>query len=78
MTKMAAMPISGKSTLKIFFPENTGLILMKLYMKHQKPKPFMFCSNNDPDLFHGKVKFFNLVLNGKGDNDGFFENYCIM
>ena len=78
MTKMAAMPISGKNTLKIFFPGTTWLILMKLCMKHQRPKPFIFFSNNDPDLFHGQVKFFNLVLNGKGDNDGFFGHYCIM
>ena len=33
MTKMAAMPIYGKNTLKIFFPGTTGLILMKLGMK---------------------------------------------
>ena len=31
MTKMAAMPIYGKKTLKIFFPGSTGQILMKLY-----------------------------------------------
>ena len=48
MTKMAAMPISGKNTLKIYFPGITGLILMKLCMKHQRPKPFIFCSNYDP------------------------------
>ena len=43
MTKMAAMPISGKNknTLKIFFPGITGLILMRLCMKHQRPKPFI-------------------------------------
>ena len=40
MTKMAAMPIYGK-TLKNFFLGTTGLILMKLCMKHQKPKPFI-------------------------------------
>ena len=50
MTKMAAMPISGKKPLKIFFPGTTGLILMKLCMKHQRPKPFIFCSNYDPGL----------------------------
>ena len=32
MTKMAAMPIYGKKTLKIFFPATTGPILMKLCM----------------------------------------------
>ena len=50
MTKMAAMPIYGKNTLKIFSPGTTGLILMKLCMKHQRPKPFIFCSNYDPRL----------------------------
>ena len=44
MTKIAAMPISGKNTLKIFFPGTTGLILMKLCMKLQRPKTFIFCS----------------------------------
>ena len=38
--KMAAMPIYGKNTLKIFVLGTTGPILMKLSMKHQKPKPF--------------------------------------
>ena len=50
MTKMTAMPIYSKNTLKIFFPGTTGLILMKLCMKHQRPKPFIFCSNYDPGL----------------------------
>ena len=50
MTKMAAMPIYGKYTLNIFFPETTGMILMKLCMKNQRPKPFIFCSNYDPWL----------------------------
>ena len=47
MTKMAAMLIYGKNTLKIFFPGTTGLILMKLCMKLQRPKPFTFNSNYD-------------------------------
>ena len=42
MTKMAAMLIYGKNTLKIFFPGTSGLILMKLCMKYQRPKPFIF------------------------------------
>ena len=50
MTKMAPIPIYGKNTLKIFFPGTTGLSLMKLSMKHQRPKPFIFCSNYDPGL----------------------------
>ena len=48
--KIAAMPIYGKNTLKIFFPGTTGLILMKLCMKQQRPKPLIFCSNYDPGL----------------------------
>ena len=50
ITKIAAMLLSGKNTLKIFFPVTTGLILMKLCMKHLRPKPFIFCSNYDPGL----------------------------
>ena len=50
MTKMAFMPIYGKNTLKMFFSGTTGLILMKLCMKHQRPKPFIFCSNYEPGL----------------------------
>ena len=50
MTKMAAMLIYGKNTLKILFPGTTGLILLKPCMKHQRPKPFIFCSNYDPGL----------------------------
>ena len=51
MTKMAAMPINGKNTLKIFFPWTTGPILMKLCMKRQRPiKPFIICANYDPGL----------------------------
>ena len=50
ITEMAAMPIYGKYTLKIFYPGTTGLILMTLCMKHNSPKPFIFCSNYDPGL----------------------------
>ena len=50
MIKMAAMPIYGKNTLKIFFPGTTGQFLMKLCMKHQKPKPFIIYANYDPGL----------------------------
>ena len=50
MTKMAAMPIYGKNTLKKFFRGITGLNFMKHCMKHQQPKPFIFCSNYDPGL----------------------------
>ena len=50
MTKMADMPSSGKNALKIFCPGTNGLILMKLCMKHQRLKPFIFCLNYDPEL----------------------------
>ena len=45
MAKMAAMPLYGKNTVRIFFPETIGQILMKLGMKHQQLKPIIFCSN---------------------------------
>ena len=45
MTKMAAMPIYGKNTLKIFFPGTTRQILKKLCMKL-----FIICANYDPGL----------------------------
>ena len=50
MTKMAAMPIYGQNTLKIFFPGTTRQILMKLCMKHQRHKPFIICANYAPGL----------------------------
>ena len=50
MTKMAAMSIYGKTTIKIFFPGTTELILMKLCMKHQRTRPYSFYSNCNPWL----------------------------
>ena len=50
MTKMAAMPIYGKNTLKIFFPGITGPIFIKLCMTHQRPKPFIICADYDTGL----------------------------
>ena len=50
ITKMAAVRIYGKNTLKIFFPGTTGQILMKLCIKHQRPKPFIIYANYDPGL----------------------------
>ena len=52
-------------------------------MKHQRPKPLMFCSNYDPgfdlDLFYAKFKFCILgFCMEKCDNDGFFGHYCIL
>ena len=47
MTKMVAMLIYGKNTLKIFFP---GTDFDETCMKLQRSKPFIFCSNYDPLL----------------------------
>ena len=62
MTKMADMPIYGKT----FFPGTTGLILMKLCIKHQRPKPLIFCSNYDPVMtltyFMARSTFASLVF----------------
>ena len=44
---MTAMPIMVTHTLKIFFLGTTGPILMKLCMKHQRPKPFIIYANYD-------------------------------
>ena len=49
MTKIAAMPIYGKNTFKIF-TGTTGPILAKLCLKHQIHKPFIICENYDPGL----------------------------
>ena len=48
MTKMAAMPIYGKNNFKTFYQGTTGQILMKLFIKHQRPKPFIIWANYDP------------------------------
>ena len=50
MTKMAAMPIYGKNTLKTFFPGTTWQILVKLLMKHQRPKLFIIWANYDHEF----------------------------
>ena len=50
MTKMAAMPIYDKNTLKILLPGTTWPILMKLCMKYQIPKPFIIYANYDTGL----------------------------
>ena len=60
MTKMAAMPLYGKNTLKMFFPGITGPILMKLRMKHQRLKLFIICANYDPGL---TLTYFTARLN---------------
>ena len=47
MTKMAAMPLYGKSPSKIFFSGTGGLISKKLGMQHWGLQPFIVCSNYD-------------------------------
>ena len=80
MTKMAAMPIYGKNTLKIFFSGNCGPISMKFSMKHLWLKYMWTCVNkswpwDDLGLFYGKVKFGNIgFYMGNSENYGFFEN----
>ena len=48
MTKMAAMPIYGKNTSKIFFSESGGPNSKKLDMKHQWLKYYNVYINHDP------------------------------
>ena len=50
IAKMAAMPIYDKNPLKTISPGTTCQILIKLCMKHQRPKPFIICANYDPGL----------------------------
>ena len=50
MTKMATMSKYGKSTLKIFFPGTSGPISTKFVMKHRRPRPILFYSNDNPGL----------------------------
>ena len=49
MTKIAAIQIYGKNTLKIFFPGTSRPILTKLCMKHWGLKPIIhvFCSRDN-------------------------------
>ena len=82
ITKMAAIPIYGKNTLKILFQGTTGPILMKLCMKYQRSKPFIIYANYDPGLTLTYLTArSNLQLRlymGKCDIGGFFGIYCIL
>ena len=59
MTKMAAMPIYGKNTSKIFFSRTGGSISKKLGMKYRWLKYYNVYINHDPVMtltfFYGKV-----------------------
>ena len=48
MTKMAAMPIYGKTPLKIFFSGTGRSISTKLGMYNWRLLPITVCSNDDP------------------------------
>ena len=50
MTKMAAMPIYGKTLSKVFFSGTSGLISTKLGMWHWGLMPIIVYSNDDPGV----------------------------
>ena len=50
MTKMAAMPIYGKTPSKIFFTLTAGPISTKHCMLHWGLLPIIVCSNDDPGV----------------------------
>ena len=50
MTKMAAMPIYGKKTIKIFFSRTNGLITLKHGIWHHVLKFYQDCSFDDLGL----------------------------
>ena len=50
MTKMAAMSIYGKHTLKTIFPETSRLISTKIGTKQRRFRPIIFCSNDKSEL----------------------------
>ena len=82
MTKMAAMPIYAKNTLKILFPGTTVPISMKVCMKYQRPKPFIISANYDPGLtltyFTARSNLQLRLYMGKCDIGRFFGIYCIV
>ena len=69
MTKIAAIPIYGNDTLKIFFPGTRGPNSMKLGMNHRRLKPIIFCTNDNPGLTltfsMARSNFCNRLLYGK-------------
>ena len=50
MTKMAAMPIFGKTPSKSFFTGTRGPISMNLGMSHLGLLPIIVCTNEDPGV----------------------------
>ena len=57
------------NTLKFFFSGTTEPILMKLCMKHKRPKLFIICANNDLGMtltyFPARSKFATEVFTWK-------------
>ena len=81
MTKMAATPINGKTPSKIFFSGTSGERFKRnlvCSMEDSCTSQFVqMMSWSDLDLFYGKVKFgYSGFSIGKGENSGFFRNYC--
>ena len=50
MTKMAAMPIYAKKTLKIFFSGTERPVNLKLGMQHRVLEYYRVCSKDAPGL----------------------------
>ena len=48
MTKMTAMAINKKKTLKIFFSRTRRPMILKLGLKHQAIELYKVCINLDP------------------------------
>ena len=62
MMKMATTPIYGKNSLKIFFSGPKGPMTLVLVLQHRGLGPNKVFSNDDLDLFYGKVKFASLCF----------------
>ena len=60
MTKMAAMPIYGTNTSKIFFTRTAGPISTKLGVQHGGLLPIIVCTNDDPGV---TLTYFTARLN---------------
>ena len=50
MNKMAAMAMSSKKPLKIFFSRTRRLMILKLGMKHQAMELYKVYVNHDPGM----------------------------
>ena len=75
MTKMAATPLYGKNSSKIF--SRTGRpFSTKLGIQHWGLQPIIVCSNDEPGV---TVTYFRSIGKlgfsmGKSENSGFFRN----